>query len=191
MGARANDSSLFLGQRCGPGQTWHPFVWGLHNSSKEVALAVTQWPTGAPLLVLGLTWSISHDGLETLQQDGEIITHPLPPQPTVLGMLDLSAGIGTWAAAATHLVIPLLGSLDFEHTALDTLVKQGHKTFSADFSQPGQWGPALATAPLMLCASPPCQPLTRAGLQGGYNDARAIPLLMLPVFAQWSGAQER
>ena len=72
--------------------------------------------------------------------------HPLPPKPTVLGMLDLFAGIGTWAAAAAHLGVPLLGSLDIDRTALETLVKQGHKTLNTDFSQPGQWGPALATA---------------------------------------------
>ena len=152
---------------------------------------VRRWPHNVPLLVSGLRW---HPGVEegvTLMNDTpDSIPHcwPLPPMANQAGVLDLFAGIGTWAAAAASLGLPLLGSLDWDKHAISALQQQGHTTLQLDFGQPRQWGPALATTPRLITASPPCQPWTTAGRQGGYHDPRAVPMVLLPVFASWTGA---
>ena len=145
-----------------------------------------------PLLVAGLRWKTGPEGGVTLWQhehDGAFHMWPLQPQARQPGVLDLFAGIGTWAAAAQLLGLPVLGSLDNDKHAVAALQQQGHATLLADFGQPEQWGPALATTPRLITASPPCQPWTGAGLQGGYRDPRAAPMALLPVFAHWAGAE--
>ena len=144
-----------------------------------------------PLLVSGLRWHPRDDEGVILTRDTlDHIPHcwPLPPTGNQNGVLDLFAGIGTWAAAAASLGLPLLGSLDWDQHAIAALKQQGHHTLQLDFGQPQQWGPALATTPHLITASPPCQPWTTAGQQGGYRDPRAVPMALLPVFASWTGA---
>ena len=75
---------------------------------------------------------------------------PLPPLAGQEGVLDLFAGIGTWAAAAGRLGLPMLASLDWDTHAIAALRQQGHTTLQIDFGQPGNWGPALAMAPRLI-----------------------------------------
>ena len=180
QGSSHSDPHLVYGQQGGMDGSWHPFVWAMHNAELCLIEAVTARLSGAPLLALGLVWTSCPGGNEQLLQEGTVTLTQLAPLATRVGLLDLFAGLGTWAAA-TRLGVPLLGSLDNDLVALQALNRQGHTTFGSDFCNIGLWEPVLATSPVIICASPPCQPWTRAGLQGGFLDKRAEAMLKLPV----------
>ena len=109
LGTSHNDRLLVFGQRGGVEGSWHPIVWAMHGTEQDLIDTIATHLTGKPLLVLGLVWAHSPDGNDCLRQIGMVSLTRLPSTPAQPGMLDLFAGVGTWAAAGVRLGVPQLG----------------------------------------------------------------------------------